>query len=270
MAHPDNSGEIEKVQAYVRDAEAVLNGIGIFPRTLTHYPFDRVALEILSKSFALAKSCLLLLVSGYPDEAFGLSRSLVECAINLRYLTQDETKLNSRTDEFIQYLKADKSYWMHYALQNVSAGPKEQRIREHGRLLDVEPDPKAARRHWSGSGGFVWGIMTDDHPLDGTHISEKSRKATYAVEYHYASSFVHCSQPALDNYCPDEKEPFRVLTSTGEFRRSGQPTLFNVLDNLHSVIAYALFGMNFERPDELNRLFSVALDSLLPYNPLHP
>lgn len=269
MVHPNNSVEIEKVQAYVRDAEAVLNAKGIFPRTLTRYPFDRVALEIVSKSFAVAKACLLLLASGYPDEAFGLSRSLVECAINLRYLTQDETKVIARTDEFIQYLKADKGYWMHYALQNVGNGPKEQRIREHGRLLDVEPDPKPARRHWSGGGGFVWDIMTDDHPLDGTQTSEKHRKAVYAVEYHYASSFVHCSQPALDNYCPEEREPFRISASTGEFRRTGQPTLFNVLENLHCVIAYALFGMNLERPDELNGLFSATLDSLLRFNPLH-
>lgn len=30
----------------------------------------------------------------------------------------------------------------------------------------------------------------------------------------------------------------------------------------HEVIAYALFGMNLERPQELNTLFSEALDSL--------
>jgi hypothetical protein len=101
-----------------------------------------------------------------------------------------------------------------------------------------------------------------EHPLDGLATSEGSKKAAYAVEYFHTSAFVHCSQPALDNYYPREREAFRVLASSGEFYKCGQAGLFVVLCHLHEVIAYALFGMNLEGPQELSTLFSDALQSL--------
>jgi Family of unknown function (DUF5677) len=267
MPHPDITDEIGKVQAYITGAEASVNALRIYPRTMARYPFDTVALETVSKAFALSKACLTLLKSDFPDEGFGLSRSLVECAMNLRYMTQDPAKLGARTDEFISYIKADKGYWMHYALESGPTAEKERKIKERGRDLGVGPDPKSARRHWSGQGGFVWEIAAKDHPLDSPVDSQRSRKSEYAVAYHHTSSFVHCSQPALDNYYPDERTPYSVSPSSGDYYQRGEVTLFLVLSYLHSVIAYALFGMNTERPQDLDSLFGESLESLKPYKP---
>lgn len=52
--------------------------MGIMPRDPYKFPFDIVGLASVSKVFALAKACLNLLRSDLPDEAFGLSRSIVE------------------------------------------------------------------------------------------------------------------------------------------------------------------------------------------------
>jgi Family of unknown function (DUF5677) len=269
VPHPDIGPEIDKVRVYISTAEDTVNALGIYPRTLMRYPFDVIAFEIVSKAFALSKACLVLLAAGLADEAFGLSRSLVECAMNLRYMTQAPTELNARTDQFIAYIKADKGYWMHYALQATTDAEMERRIRDHGEQLGVDPDPKSASRHWSGRKGFVWEIATGDHPLDGPTMSERFKRADYAVDYHHTSSFVHCSQPALDNYCPNEKEPFRISGSSGNFYQRGQAALYVVLCHLHGVIAYALFGINMDRPEVLNMIFSDALENLKPVKSQH-
>jgi hypothetical protein len=269
MAHPDNTQEIAKVRAYIVEAEAELTELGIFPRVITRYPFDSVALATVSKAFALSKACLALLTSGFPDEAYGLSRSLVECAVNLRHLTEDPTLLDQRTDEFIRYFFADKAYWLHYALQQFGGKPEEQQIREYAKELGLDPDAKSVRRHWSGISGFAWQVMLVSHPLDGPATAELQKKASYAVDYHQTSSFVHCSQPALDNYFCEGRTPFRVSPSSGKYDQPSQKTLFIILIYLYSTIAYALFGMNIERPGALKALFHATLNSMKPAQRRH-
>jgi hypothetical protein len=270
MAHPDNSQEVEKVRAYILKAEAELGELEIFPRIMTRYPFDSVALATVSKAFALSKACVALLTSGFPDEAYGLSRSLVECATTLRHLTKDPALLDQRTDEFIKYFLASKAYWLHYALQQFDAKPEEQEIREYAKQLGINPDARSARRHWSGISGFPWQVTLVDHSLDGPVTTEHHKKASYAVDYHQTSSFVHCSQPALDNYAWEERNPFRVSPSSGKYDQPSQKTLFIILIYLYSTIAYALFGMNLERPAALKALFQATLNSMKPIQRLHP
>jgi hypothetical protein len=200
MAHPENNEKIEKIRDFIAKAEAEVNKLEIFPRILTRYPFDSVALAAVSKAFALSKACLALLTSGFPEEAYGLSRSLVECAIILRHLTQEPALLDQRTGQFIKYFLADKAYWLHYALQQFDGKGEEQEIRKYARQLGVYPDAKSACRHWSDIKGFVWHVTLADHTLDGPGTTEDFKKTSYAIDYHQTSSFVHCSQPALDNY----------------------------------------------------------------------
>ncbi len=73
------------------------------------------------------------------------------------------------------------------------------------------------------------------------------KKATYAVEYHGISSYVHCYSPAVSNFLPSERAPFKVRESSGERHNSSQVTFFILISYLHSCVAYALYGMNLER-----------------------
>jgi len=269
MAHADNSDEIQKIRAYIEAAECETNNLKIIPRIKTKYAFDSIALSTVSKVFALSKACLALLDSGLPDEAYGLSRSLVECATNLRYLTEDPALQDQRTDDFIKYFLASKSFWLHYALQQFAGKKKEeQEIREHAKQLGVDADTKSARRHWSGKNGFVWDVSVVGHPLDGP-VTAEHKKVSYATDYHHTSTFVHCSQGALDNYFPEELTPFRVSPSSGKYTQPTQAALFIILIYIHSSIAYALFGLNLDRPARLNTLFEQTLNSMKPVQRLH-
>ncbi|HTR24502.1 MAG TPA: DUF5677 domain-containing protein [Terriglobales bacterium] len=262
MTDLERKREIQKVNRFVRAAEAEIDAMAILPRNATRYPFDIVGLATVSKAFALAKACLKLLSFHSSDEAFGLSRSIVECANNLRYLTEKSDSQNKRVRNFVNQYKADKAFWAHHALELFSGRPEEKEIRDYMQQESISPDTKPASRHWSGERGFIWDTVNIDHPLDGP-VTPKHKKISYAADYFQTSSFVHCSLPAIDNYAVDEAKPFRVSTSTG-LHETSQSTLFIVFLYLHSTIAYALFGMNLDRPPKLDAAFQKTLNLLKP------
>jgi hypothetical protein len=257
-------GEIRKVSRFVRIAESEINRLGIYPRPPWMYPFDILGLATVSKAFALSNACLTLVRSGSPDEAFGLSRSLVECSNNLRFITAEWDPQDSGARLFVRHHLADKAYWAHYSLELLSGNPEEKEIREYMQQEGITPDAKSARRHWSGTkGSFIWETTIIDHPLDGP-VTEKHKKIAYAADYFHTSSYVHCSLPVIDNYAVEERTPYHVSTSTS-LHSTVLPTLFIIFLYLHSTIAYALFGMNMDRPPKLQAAFQKTLDTLKPY-----
>jgi hypothetical protein len=260
MTRQNRRGEIKKVQAYVRNAEAEINKLAISPRIAYRYPFDIVGLATLAKVFALSNACLTLVSSDLSDEAFGLARSIVECATNLRYLTADSTLQNQRARDFVQYALADKAFWAHYALEQFAGRKEEREIRDYAMQQGIVPDTRPARRHWSGKPGFIWDVTNIDHPLDGP-TTPRHKKISYAADYFQTSAFVRCSLSAIDNYYIEEKVPFRVASST-ELHETSQSTLFIVLIYLHSSIGYVLHGMNLDRPDKLNSFFQRTLKTM--------
>jgi len=255
-------GEIKKVSRFIRIAESEVNRLGIYPRNPWMYPFDIVGLATVSKAIALSKACLKLVSSGFPDEAYGLSRSIVECANNLRFMTAEWDPRDTRVRNYVKHHLADKAFWAHYCLELFAGKPEEKEIRDYMDAEGIVPDTKPAFRHWSGARGFIWDTMTIDHPLDGT-VTEKHKKIAYAADYFTTSTFVHCSLPAIDNYAVEEATPFQVSTSTG-LHETSQSTLFIVFLYLHSTIAYALFGMNMNRPPKLDQLFQKTLNTMKP------
>jgi hypothetical protein len=218
-------------------------------------------LAIVSKVFALSRACLKLLVLNFPDEAFGLSRSIVECATILRYLTAERDLQYRRSRNFVKFAMADKAFWAHYALEHSTEKEKESEIRRYMEREGIVADTKSARRHWSGEDAFVWETTISDHPLDGA-MTQKHRKAEHAANYYNASTFVHCSSPAIDSYCPDEGTPFRLSSSSG-LRNTCRSTLFVITVSVRSSIGYALFGMNIDYPARLNMLCQKTLEKLV-------
>ena len=263
MARPNNAQETDKIRAYVKKAEAEIAKLDIVPRLAHLYPFDIIGLATLSKVFALSKACLKLLASSYPDEAYGLARSIVECATNLRYLTADPADQGKRTRDFVKFAMADKSFWYHHALENAKTEKEKDELRAYAKQVGIVADVKSARRHWSGvDGSFVWKVTQLDHPLDGA-MTVTHRIKAYAVDYYQTSAWVHCSSPAIDCYFADDGVPFRISVSSGH-HETQQSTLFIVLVYVHSSIGYVLEGINLERPATLNLLFERTLKEMKP------
>src|SRR5229473_6200437 len=120
--------QVRLVRNYVAKLEKVVSDVELFPRDANRVAFDSMALQTISKGFGLGRAALLLIDEGFPDEAYGLSRSLVECAVGLRYITADPAKQEERTKEFIYYDQTERNYWLDQARQHLSDPALRQEI----------------------------------------------------------------------------------------------------------------------------------------------
>jgi hypothetical protein len=259
-----NEAEVTKIEAYIAQVVAAVEGIGFYPRNLSRYPFDTVATSMMSKSLALARSCIFLLKANQADEAYGLSRSLVEVGLILRYLTSDEVLQSSRSAQFVEFSVDYKDLWAYHARRltagTSSAGEVERLVKK----WNLSGDPTKARTHWSELRGFTWKAQSLVHPLDPPIFDANYKEKEYAVDYFQTCQWVHCSQPALDNYMGDRRAPFKFSNSAGTFGNPAHTVLFVLLGYIHMVMRYALYGMKVPLPPTLDSAFSDTLASLKP------
>ena len=235
----------------------------MIPRRPDLHGFDTVGMALVSKAFFLARACIMLLEADFEDEALGLCRSIVECGWTLRFLTQVPEKVEERTRRYVDFILSDKQFWAHYALRNTQDEETKVAIRDRATEMHLRNDATEVVEHWSGNRGFAWYINQGDHPLDGPKENQLSKSSEYAVNYHQASSYVHCFAPAIENFLPCKATPFRVKLDDGEGGRPSQLVLYCVATYLHACIAYMFFGLCLERPGRLNELISELISNQL-------
>jgi hypothetical protein len=269
MVSDTRAAEIESLRRSVSGIGDAVNAIGIVPRDFDLYPFDMMGLGILSKGFGISKAAVTMLESDFDDEAFGFVRSLVECSLVLRYLTEDRHRLFERTRRYMEYAVADKQYWIYWARQVGMSDEVAADIDEYAKSFGLVEDHKTATRHWAGEkGGFAWDTMICDHPMDAIGDHKTTKKALYALEYHQTSSYVHCLSTGIDNYLPREGVKYQVTDPTRRWDILYRKVLVLILRHIHSCAIYTLHGMNIDRPESIDHIYSAAVKELPAYVPM--
>jgi len=254
--------DILKVEAYLKRAVTAVEELQFYPRDIQRYPFDTIASSMMSKVVSLARACILLIKENSADEGYGLSRTIVECALILRYITAVPALQTARATQFVTFSFEYKNAWLYHARKIYAGRPELADIERIADLWKLSGDPAAARKHWSSLRKFTWDAQTLIHPLDARSFDSDYKEKQYTVDYFQACQWVHCSQPALDNYVPDEGTPFKFKRSSDEFGNPGHSVLYIILNYVHSTICYALFGLHVDRPRELDVAFSETLQSM--------
>ncbi|HTD95822.1 MAG TPA: DUF5677 domain-containing protein [Edaphobacter sp.] len=257
----------ELTRTYISNIRNAISELRIYPRTAKGCEFDHVALGLLSKAFRLSDACMTLVDAQFFDEAYGLSRSLVECAATLRHLTVGLDERDARTKKYVDSFYAEKVYWLHQARSSIKDPRRLQEIEQYAsgkKLEDFGIDPKQAVKHWSGLSGFLWKVNENEHPLDSPANPLKLRKSAYAVDYHQTSQYVHCSIWSLWNYYPDTKETYVPNCRAQRYDLNAQMVLFTTIKYLHTCCGYVLFGLGIDRPSQLDQLLSSFEDELEP------
>ena len=278
MQSDANAQIIEKVKQYFAELRGLIHALEIYPRSMRSNPFDFVGLATLSKAFGIADACLILLEHNHHDEAYGLSRSAVECSLNMRFITYERDAIDQRSYEFLKFEFADKRFWLEH-LRNSNLDPQfVQAAEEYAKRLKIEErqkNPRAATsKHWSGMSPFAWNVIALTHPLDASSNTLEFRKRKQAVAYYWASQYVHCSSIGINNYSPDIPIPgFARRTTSGAipfvtgksleiYRFNGRTTLFSLAVSIHELLSYVLFGLKIDVPNNGNLLFQQVIKSI--------
>jgi hypothetical protein len=199
----------------------------------------------MNKVFSLDDACMLLIRSGWSGEAYGLSRSIVECALTLRYISANREDMVQRTMKFANASKADRRLWLHFAQVGAASKSERQYIDELAAERDLFPDTKSAFKHWSGEPTFAKTVSELVHPLDPEGADTHYKGLRRASDYFYTSHFVHCSQTALDYSRVLDGDAFSFKTESADNDRFiAERCITLLISYSKQVAAYALFGMN--------------------------
>lgn len=261
--------QIELVKGYVQEMWRSVRQFGIYTRNSAPYLSDHVTFALLSKAFSLADAALVLVEKEHPEESLGLTRSLVECASNLRYLTQDPDQFAKRALAFAQFFFKERQYWLYQAREFLADQQTLADLAKYAKDEGIVPDPSAASGHWSGLRGFIWEVAKMSHPLDGAAYGLKHRKIEYALEYRQTSAYVHCSFPAIDRMVPEEGVVYEPILHSEGREQEGQKTLYTTVQYLYFAVRYTLFALKVDDASSVATLYQKTLSELHPIRRQH-
>lgn len=152
-----------------------------------------VALALYSKCITVAEASLALLNAGFSDEAFGMTRTLLDIFFTLRYIANKDT--DERAQLYVEFAAKDKAvwselfktFWPHLAQPSISD--------RTFRIASKFPSP----HKWSGKLIKDMALEPDTVEVDANGKPVVPDFA-YRVNYRLASHYVHPTVPALSNH----------------------------------------------------------------------
>jgi hypothetical protein len=228
---------------------------------------DKVALAHVSKGLTVAKGVVCLLDADLPEEAFGLSRTLVEVAFNLRFITNKYSEQRAR--RFVHYYARWKLEQIRRAVKHykgdVDAKGRRQSKYTKAQLRAHVPDYKLIvkyalkfpnRTSWTEtsnrkSKGGAWKMATepDTHEkVDGEPIKWEF---DYDWIYFWTSQYVHATVACMDTHAVVPKEAFEIHIAPQHGEHTAGLAVFNTGLYLHKILVMALRSIKYDFPHEL-------------------
>src|ERR1700692_2716558 len=230
----------KELQRSLRRLDGLLNKVHSFLDGKWFHPregiyLDATVLMLMSKGLALARSTACLVRNGFNEEAFASSRTLLELALNLRYITNGRNP-ELRAKRFVHYVAKIKMEWGRRAMQHfaypLSAVRKGMTNYKDFQILERK-FPKqswvqASRKHSKG----IWTMAMEPDRFEKVPMVSKAGapilnkrgqprlrplnwEHDYKVIYFWASQYVHVTIDSLDNHTAVPGKLFSVYTQGG-------------------------------------------------------
>jgi len=124
--------EVERVRRFVAYAKLRLNNAAYYPPYGGHRYM--VALALYSKCITVAEAALTLLDAGFGDEAFGMTRTLIDIFFTLRYIANQDT--DARAKLYYEFVSKDvEGFWSAQRLVRLRQHSLHQHQRRPGGLF---------------------------------------------------------------------------------------------------------------------------------------
>lgn len=251
---------VRTVRRVIRGVEKYLDGQQF--RRRRNVPLDDVVLALVSKSVRVSDAVMRLVADGYSDEAFGLSRTLIETALNLRYIT------NRSSDYRVQRFIAFSARWKLELARRYIAQHPEQKLRLSTLVRQYSLLQKMARRFPKYGGSWVDTRRPRKGQLRGARrlASEVDRvrealpgdastwRFDYRWIYFWTSEYVHATATSLGSHTTEDwREPFKIHAAPGYGGDTAGMATLNVATYLSRVLARALHVLGREFPQSLSQ-----------------
>jgi len=260
-----------------REMKRLLRKIVTFIDNQTLYPrghvfLDKVALAHVSKALNVAQSIMALIDAGFPEEAFGMSRTMVEIALNLRFITNRNSE--QRAKRFVHYVsrwkmelvrRALKHFYRTDANGNWVLDAKGEKIPNYTKaefrqmLKKYEMHAKIARKYpkrtsWTDTGnkaskGGVWMMAMEPDRYESVNGVPMKWEFDYDWMYFWTSQYVHATVVSMDaGHATRPIDPFVVRKPFQEAQSNADMAVFNAAVQLNKILLMAYRALGHPYP----------------------
>ena len=221
-----------------REMKHLIRKIVMFFDSQDLYPrgrvfLDKVVLAHVSKSLNVAQSVMALIDAGFPEEAFGMSRTMVEIALNLRFITNRNSE--QRAKRFVHYLSRwkmelvrrslkhfyrtdSKGNWVLDAkgekIPNYTKAKLRKMVRNypmHAKIARKYPKRTSwTETHNRKSKGGVWMMAMEPDRYESVNGMPLKWEFDYDWMYFWTSQYVHATAVSMDTHATSPTNRFVV------------------------------------------------------------
>ncbi len=244
---------LEIVNGYLAVFKQSINDLSIYPRRNIYS--DIVILALLNRAFRNAEAICGLVEQSFYDDAFGLSRTLVEIALNLRYLTNKD--IGERTARYVRYFGKDRER-LCVLIDKYYGNQDREYSEDHEVLMQLAGDFKTPNS-WYEKGNLKEVASEPSTWLTNDDGEAETVEYIYDVPYRLMSHQVHSTCIAVDSDLrrmtvrSNWREPFKLESK--QQTKNGTDALFTVWMHLHYAAECAMHGMNLDFPIRLQEAY---------------
>ena len=238
--------EVAQTLSFVEKLEKYIDESKFIPATAAYR--GTVVLSLLSKSLTVSRAVCALVESGFPEEAFGLTRTLIDIYFTVRHIGNQETE--SRSERFALFFAKNHESWSTiFPKYFPSLVIPDNAI--HRFYLETARNYKSPN-DWSGMRDGTRGLALEP---DNYEFEASGKPTTaefdYEVIFKWTSHFVHATVSSLESHLVERGDAFRVRARNMLSHRYANNALFNVLAFLSKIFVCAFRALNQEQPEVL-------------------
>lgn len=237
-----NTGEtlglIQKFEEFINESRYI---------PATAYFRSKVLLGLISKLLTTSRAVCCLVDAGFHGDAFGLSRTLIEIFLTVRYITNDNTEARARL--YAEYIaktqvKLVELSAKHYPEENFRPSGHElfEKLAENYRSANSWADVRGQIKHMA--------MEPDTYELNalGQPLTEDF---DYEFIYWQTSHYAHATIVSLLTHARPLGEPFRIRGDQNSETLRAHQALFNVIVFICKTFVCAFRGLRDEQPEGL-------------------
>jgi hypothetical protein len=202
---------------------------------------------------------LSLLENGFAEEAFGLTRTLLDIVITLRYIANKDS--DERANRFYFYFTKDIENWGEVVKEYFPQMQVAQRTTDQVKMIERAKAYKQ-RYSWSGKGTKELAFELDTLEVmdDGTPAQHEF---SYTAIYYWTSQFVHPTISGLHSHIVQAgHDPFTVHAGAGRGIDYFSLSAFNVAAYLGLTMASVYRLLGYDQPTRLGTYSSAILQHI--------